>query len=328
MCLFVKVSSLGLCYCCCRSVSCEAVGPPVVFFFIFLFFFIQVQTPVTLCDGELWSILVVRLAHSADLIMRSRLRHVSSAPSVSSRLDKFENTLESTVSRVNAVEASTSKSGKDITTVQAQTKALQTTVMELRKEMADLRASHRDAIADVARKQDVAERMANIIISGLPESKDEDTKQAVNHLFTDTLKVTSNIVSARRLPDPRTTSKNTNRPRLVHVRLGSIDDKLRVVRARSQLKGTTIFLNEDLTKPEQEQKKRLLPKLKALQAKNIKSVHFRRAVLYFQKQPLTDTKMEELLQTPGSSDCMDSSTQKTPTPASDRMETSNSTSAR
>ena len=109
----------------------------------------------------------------------------SSIDRLSCRLDKFENILESTVSRVNAVEASTSKSGKDITIVQAQTKALETTVMELRKEMADLRASHRDAIADVARKQDVADRMANIIISGLPESKDEDTKQAVNHLFTD-----------------------------------------------------------------------------------------------------------------------------------------------
>ena len=49
-------------------------------FFFFFFFFTQVQTPVTLCSGEWWSILVVRLAHSADL--RSRLRHVSSAPSV------------------------------------------------------------------------------------------------------------------------------------------------------------------------------------------------------------------------------------------------------
>ena len=49
-------------------------------FFFFFFFFTQVQTPVTLCSGELWSILVVRPAHSADL--RSRLRHVSSAPSV------------------------------------------------------------------------------------------------------------------------------------------------------------------------------------------------------------------------------------------------------
>ena len=41
------------------------------------------QTPVTLCSGELWSILVVRLVHSADL--RSQLRHLSSAPSVACR---------------------------------------------------------------------------------------------------------------------------------------------------------------------------------------------------------------------------------------------------
>ena len=39
----------------------------------------QVQTPVTLFSGELWSILVVRLTHPTDL--RSRLRHVCSAPS-------------------------------------------------------------------------------------------------------------------------------------------------------------------------------------------------------------------------------------------------------
>ena len=49
-------------------------------FFFFFFFFTPVQTPVTLCSGELRSILVVRLAQSADL--RSRLRHVSSAPNV------------------------------------------------------------------------------------------------------------------------------------------------------------------------------------------------------------------------------------------------------
>ena len=47
--------------------------------FGFFFFCTQVQTPGTLCSGEWWRILVVRLAHSADL--RSRLRHVSSAPS-------------------------------------------------------------------------------------------------------------------------------------------------------------------------------------------------------------------------------------------------------
>ena len=37
-----------------------------------LFFLLKFQSPVTLCSGELWSILVVRLAHSANL--RSQLR--------------------------------------------------------------------------------------------------------------------------------------------------------------------------------------------------------------------------------------------------------------
>ena len=53
----------------------------------FFFFFTQVQTPVTLCSGEWWSILVVRLAHSAD--PRSRLRHVSCAPSCQQHVGSF-----------------------------------------------------------------------------------------------------------------------------------------------------------------------------------------------------------------------------------------------
>ena len=39
------------------------------------FFLFKFQTPVTLCSDELWSILVVRQAHSADL--RSQLRHAT-----------------------------------------------------------------------------------------------------------------------------------------------------------------------------------------------------------------------------------------------------------
>ena len=47
--------------------------------FDLMIFFTRVQTPVTL-NGELWSILVVRLAHSANL--RSRFGHVSAARGV------------------------------------------------------------------------------------------------------------------------------------------------------------------------------------------------------------------------------------------------------
>ena len=46
------------------------------------FLFFQVETPVTLFSGYLWSILVVRLAHSADLRSRLCHVHVSSTPSV------------------------------------------------------------------------------------------------------------------------------------------------------------------------------------------------------------------------------------------------------
>ena len=59
-----------------RTVLAFAVGLQHTTFF----FLTHVQTPVTFRSGEWWSILVVRLAHSADL--RSRLRHVSSAPHV------------------------------------------------------------------------------------------------------------------------------------------------------------------------------------------------------------------------------------------------------
>ena len=45
-----------------------------------VFFLLKFQTPVTLCSGELWSILVVRVANSAD--QRSLPRHVSSEQSV------------------------------------------------------------------------------------------------------------------------------------------------------------------------------------------------------------------------------------------------------
>ena len=54
----------------------------LTFDLMIFFFFTQVQTPVTL-NGELWSILVVRVAHSANL--RSRFGHVSAAQGVPGR---------------------------------------------------------------------------------------------------------------------------------------------------------------------------------------------------------------------------------------------------
>ena len=57
-----------------------ALPPP--FLLCFFFFLLKSRLQSHFFSGELWSILVVRPAHSADL--RSRLRHVSCAPCVAS----------------------------------------------------------------------------------------------------------------------------------------------------------------------------------------------------------------------------------------------------
>ena len=75
ICIFLQTSFLLV-----FPVDSHTITNLFIFEFFFHFLNFYSCSGLTLCNGELWSILVVRLAHSADL--RSWLRHVSGEPSV------------------------------------------------------------------------------------------------------------------------------------------------------------------------------------------------------------------------------------------------------
>ena len=86
-------------------------------------------------------------------------------------------------------------------------------------------------------------RRNNIIISGLQDRKGgESTVETVNKLLAEKLNVEVPVVEARRIG-----RANDRGNRSILVRLPDHNAKTSIMRKRSQLKGTRIFINDDLT---------------------------------------------------------------------------------
>ncbi len=84
-------------------------------------------------------------------------------------------------------------------------------------------------------------RRNNIIISGQSENEGENTRQVVFDLVQNTLKgVTSSINKIVRLGKPK---QNTNRPIMVYF--NSFEEKIAIMKTKTSLKGTRIFLHDD-----------------------------------------------------------------------------------
>ena len=116
-------------------------------------------------------------------------------------------------------------------------------------------------------------RRENIEITGLPEFKGENSYMvAVNFLrFKMQIPTPMQLVRYHRVGDGR------NRPFL--LRFKNYEDKLTVIKRKSILKGTGIFINDDLCEESQRERSNLIPVLKELQKKN-KRAHFRGAKIY------------------------------------------------
>ncbi|PIK42452.1 putative cytochrome P450 2J5 [Apostichopus japonicus] len=141
-------------------------------------------------------------------------------------------------------------------TFQLELSKKQTQLDDAREEICQLR---RDLTAtqDSADRQEQYSRRNCLRIQGIPESPGESTDELVINLATEKLNVTltpGEIDRSHRIsPRPRANNiANATRPRAIIVKLTSYNTRDRIYRARTSLKGTRIYINEDLTRRNQE----------------------------------------------------------------------------
>lgn len=105
-------------------------------------------------------------------------------------------------------------------------------------------------------------RRHNVRIVGFPEEKDENCVEKVTKFCTETLKLSlasTDIDRAHRVGKP-----SDDKHRAIIVRLQSHRHKIDIMKTRRSLKGTNVFINEDLTKENQKlfSEARKLPNVK------------------------------------------------------------------
>lgn len=107
-------------------------------------------------------------------------------------------------------------------------------------------------------RRENAERRGNVIIKGVEEGGRESSDEllkTVQGIITQRLKLDSNIElnSVERLG-----KKSAGYPRPILIKLGDIEDKQRIMKRRTELKGTKIFLDNDYGPTTMAKRKKLL----------------------------------------------------------------------
>ena len=108
-------------------------------------------------------------------------------------------------------------------------------------------------------KNDRERRDKNVVIIGLTEEDSERTETLVSDLFENRLSLSN--VSVHKVT--RLGKKNGERkspPRPVLVTFESIEDKRKVLSAKSKLSGSKVFINNDMTKDQQNTERELRKK--------------------------------------------------------------------
>ena len=126
-------------------------------------------------------------------------------------------------------------------------------------------------IAERVRKLEDYSRRNNIIIDGIPERKDENEEvllRDVNNLVSNKLDIEMDIDVCHRLGNKNISS---NRPRPTIVRLASHSQRDKCLKSSHKLKGTNIFINEDVSKTTHEIRKSKLDLLKEKRRQGFKA---------------------------------------------------------
>jgi ribA/ribD-fused uncharacterized protein len=149
-------------------------------------------------------------------------------------------------------------------------------------------------------------RRENIEITGIQETKDESVKDVCEKLFKQKLKISEDleVVRCHRLGKSdnsdntsrrqnATGRQNEQQGRPILVRFKYYADKEKVLKKRSQLKGTGIFLNDDLSFESKRKKQNLVPILKRLREIDNKA-HFRGDRIYYKGRLYGENNLHDL----------------------------------
>lgn len=131
-------------------------------------------------------------------------------------------------------------------------------------------------IVELEHQLESQETDANFVLSGVSESEQEDLKKVVLDVCENILGVhvtEHEVLQVTRLGRPRTKqSTPPTRPRPILVKTQSRHVKARVMPAKAKpaVHAANIFINDDLTKAEQNNRRQLVPVYKALRSNNIR----------------------------------------------------------
>ena len=152
----------------------------------------------------------------------------------------------------------------------------QNEIDSLKVEIKDAKkSSNVDDESAVAKKVDYLEnqsRRNNIVIDGIEGDNSKETwaetEGKVRDLLTKNLKLEAKDIEIERAHRNGVMKKDNPRPRQVVVRLLRYKDKQLILnRARSHLKNTPIYINEDFSEAVRKRRAELLPELKAARSR-------------------------------------------------------------
>jgi hypothetical protein len=120
-----------------------------------------------------------------------------------------------------------------------------------------------DALSERVRYLEDYSRRQNILVDGIPEGVNENNENlqvAVRGLFVGKMQVNPDIEHVNRIGSAD--NRTADRPRPIIVRFKSFTDRQSCLRSATSLKGTNIFLNDDVSRATQEIRRGKLAELK------------------------------------------------------------------
>ena len=171
---------------------------------------------------------------------------------------------DSLKNEIESVKRENTEIKRSLEFTQSELREAQTTIREQRRLIEDSNDGATTEIRERVRELEDYSRRNNLILDGIPERSgetNENLQVAVVNIFKEKMNVNANVEIAHRLGRSGNPNHNPSRPRQVIVKMRNFSDRQACIRSASKLKGTNIYINEDLSRASLEIRKTRLPEL-------------------------------------------------------------------